>query len=200
MTYFTMQIEDHELAHVAAVSAGNDYAVGNMIYDALLQVGKKGVVTIEQGKCTENNLQIVEGMQFDRGYLSPYFVTDRRRRIVEFQNCKVRTINYIQADIFSYEVIRVHEISWLQLLLVDKKITNPKEMFKLLDNAVQEKYPMVIVAAGIEQEALAPVIRNKLRGVLKAAAIKAPAFGERKSHYLDDIAILTGGSRLNTKV
>ncbi|CAL8994809.1 unnamed protein product [Prunus brigantina] len=161
------EIEDHELAHVAAVSAGNDYAVGNMIYDALLQVGKKGVVTIEQGKCTENNLQIVEGMQFDRGYLSPYFVTDRRRRIVEFQNCK--------------------------LLLVDKKITNPKEMFKLLDNAVQEKYPMVIVAEGIEQEALAPVIRNKLRGVLKAAAIKAPAFGERKSHYLDDIAILTGG-------
>ncbi|KAI5352965.1 hypothetical protein L3X38_005857 [Prunus dulcis] len=162
------EIEDHELAHVAAVSAGNDFAVGNMIYDALLQVGKKGVVTIEQGKCTENNLQIVEGMQFDRGYLSPYFVTDRRRRIVEFQNCK--------------------------LLLVDKKITNPKEMFKLLDNAVQEKYPMVIVAEGIEQEALAPVIRNKLRGVLKAAAIKAPAFGERKSHYLDDIAILTGGT------
>ncbi|KAH0991231.1 hypothetical protein GBA52_002714 [Prunus armeniaca] len=162
------EIEDHELAHVAAVSAGNDYAVGNMIYDALLQVGKNGVVTIEQGKCTENNLQIVEGMQFDRGYLSPYFVTDRRRRIVEFQNCK--------------------------LLLVDKKITNPKEMFKLLDNAVQEKYPMVIVAEGIEQEALAPVIRNKLRGVLKAAAIKAPAFGERKSHYLDDIAILTGGT------
>ncbi|XP_034201553.1 chaperonin 60 subunit beta 4, chloroplastic isoform X1 [Prunus dulcis] len=162
------EIEDHELAHVAAVSAGNDFAVGNMIYDALLQVGKKGVVTIEQGKCTENNLQIVEGMQFDRGYLSPYFVTDRRRRIVEFQNCK--------------------------LLLDHKKITNPKEMFKLLDNAVQEKYPMVIVAEGIEQEALAPVIRNKLRGVLKAAAIKAPAFGERKSHYLDDIAILTGGT------
>ncbi|KAL6294941.1 hypothetical protein ACE6H2_003083 [Prunus campanulata] len=162
------EIEDHELEHVAAVSAGNDYAVGNMIYDALLQVGKKGVVTIEQGKSTENNLQIVEGMQFDRGYLSPYFVTDRRRRIVEFQNCK--------------------------LLLVDKKITNPKEMFKLLDNAVQEKYPIVIVAEVIEQEALAPVIRNKLRGVLKAAAIKAPAFGERKSHYLDDIAILTGGT------
>ncbi|XP_021815084.1 chaperonin 60 subunit beta 4, chloroplastic isoform X1 [Prunus avium] len=162
------EIEDHELAHVAAVSAGNDYAVGNMIYEALLQVGKKGVVTIEQGKSTENNLQIVEGMQFDRGYLSPYFVTDRRRRIVEFENCK--------------------------LLLVDKKITNPKEMFKLLDNAVQEKYPIVIVAEVIEQEALAPVIRNKLRGVLKAAAIKAPAFGERKSHYLDDIAILTGGT------
>ncbi|GMP83024.1 hypothetical protein CsSME_00037100 [Camellia sinensis var. sinensis] len=162
------EVEDHELADVAAVSAGNDYAVGNMISDALRQVGRKGVVTIEKGNYVENALQIVEGMQFDRGYLSPYFVTDRRKMIVEFHDCK--------------------------LLLVDRKITNPKEMFKLLDNAVKEKYPIVIVAEGIEQEALAPIIRNKLRGVLKAAAIKAPAFGERKSHYLDDIAILTGGS------
>ncbi|KAG2706835.1 hypothetical protein I3760_05G120700 [Carya illinoinensis] len=162
------EVEDHEIAHVAAVSAGNDYSVGNMIADALRQVGRKGVVTIEKGKCTENNLQIVEGMQFDRGYLSPYFVTDRQKMTVEFHNCK--------------------------LLLVDRKITNPKEMFGILDSAVKEKYPIVIVAEGIEKEALAPVIRNKLRGVLKAAAIKAPAFGERKSHYLDDIAILTGGT------
>ncbi|KAL4638375.1 hypothetical protein ACB092_03G141700 [Castanea dentata] len=162
------EVEDNELADVAAVSAGNDHAVGNMIADALHQVGKKGVVTIEKGKSTENSLQIVEGMQFDRGYLSPYFVTDRQKMTVEFHNCK--------------------------LLLVDKKITNPKEMFKILDSAVKEKYPIVIVAEGIEQEALAPVIRNKLRGVLMAAAIKAPAFGERKSLYLDDIAILTGGT------
>ncbi|XP_041010401.1 chaperonin 60 subunit beta 4, chloroplastic-like [Juglans microcarpa x Juglans regia] len=162
------EVEDHEIAHVAAVSAGNDYSVGNMIADALRQVGRKGVVTIEKGKGTENNLQIVEGMQFDRGYLSPYFVTDRQKMTVEFHNCK--------------------------LLLVDRKITNPKEMFGILDSAVKEKYPVVIVAEGIEKEALAPVIRNKLRGVLKAAAIKAPAFGERKSHYLDDIAILTGGT------
>ncbi|KAG7979010.1 hypothetical protein I3843_05G108900 [Carya illinoinensis] len=162
------EVEDHEIAHVAAVSAGNDYSVGNMIADALRQVGRKGVVTIEKGKCTENNLQIVEGMQFDRGYLSPYFVTDRQKMTVEFHNCK--------------------------LLLVDRKITNPKDMFGILDSAVKEKYPIVIVAEGIEKEALAPVIRNKLRGVLKAAAIKAPAFGERKSHYLDDIAILTGGT------
>ncbi|XP_075656633.1 chaperonin 60 subunit beta 4, chloroplastic-like isoform X2 [Castanea sativa] len=162
------EVEDNELADVAAVSAGNDHAVGNMIADALHQVGKKGVVTIEKGKSTENSLQIVEGMQFDRGYLSPYFVTDRQKMTVEFHNCK--------------------------LLLVDKKITDPKEMFKILDSAVKEKYPIVIVAEGIEQEALAPVIRNKLRGVLMAAAIKAPAFGERKSLYLDDIAILTGGT------
>lgn len=101
---------------------------------------------------------------------------------------------------FSYRVIRWLGIHWLQLLLVDKKITNPKEMFKILDSAVKEKYPIVIVAEGIEQQALAPVIRNKLKGVLKAAAIKAPAFGERKSHYLDDIAILTGGIRYQTEI
>lgn len=88
------------------------------------------------------------------------------------------------------------KLLWLQLLLVDKKITNAKEMFKILDNAVKEKYPIVIVAEGVEQEALAPVIRNKLKGTLKAVAIRAPAFGERQSHYLDDIAILTGGSEI----
>ncbi|KAJ4974743.1 hypothetical protein NE237_007917 [Protea cynaroides] len=162
------EVEDHQLADVAAVSAGNDYVVGNMIADAFQRVGRKGVVTIEKGNSTENSLQIVEGMQFDRGYLSPYFVTDRQKMAVEFQNCK--------------------------LLLVDKKITNLKELFTVLDGAVKDKYPIVIVAEGIEQEALAPIIRNKLKGVLKAAAIKAPAFGERKSHYLDDIAILTGGT------
>ncbi|KAG5532624.1 hypothetical protein RHGRI_027051 [Rhododendron griersonianum] len=162
------EVEDHELAYVAAVSAGNDYAVGNMISEALRRVGRRGFVKIEKGNCAENALKIVEGMQFDRGYLSPYFVTDRRKMIVEFHDCK--------------------------LLLVNGKITNPKEMFKLLDSAVKEEYPIVIVAEGIEQEALAPVIRNKLRGVLKAAAIKALAFGERKSHYLDDIATLTGGT------
>nr|AKH05144.1 chaperonin-60 beta4 [Pelargonium nanum] len=162
------EVEDHELVDVAAVSAGNDYAVGKMIADALQQVGKRGVVTIETGRSIENSLQIVEGMQFPRGYLSPYFVTDRRKMIVEFHDCK--------------------------LLLVDKKITYPEEMFKILDNAVKEEYPIVIVAEGIEQEALAPVITNKLKGVIRAAAIKAPAFGERKSDYLDDIAILTGGT------
>ncbi|XP_058112395.1 ruBisCO large subunit-binding protein subunit beta, chloroplastic-like isoform X2 [Magnolia sinica] len=163
-----VKVEDHELADVAAVSAGNDYIVGNMIADALRRVGKKGVVTIEKGKSIENSMQVVEGMQFDRGYLSPYFVTDREKMAVEFHNCK--------------------------LLLIDQKISNPKEMFKILDSAVKEKYPIVIVAEGIEQAALAPIIRNKLRGVLKAAAVKAPAFGERKSHYLDDIAILTGAT------
>ncbi|TXG56725.1 hypothetical protein EZV62_018038 [Acer yangbiense] len=162
------EVEDRELADVAAVSAGNDYTIGNIISDALRQVGRKGVVTIEKGKCTENSLQIVEGMKFDRGYLSPHFVTDRQKMTAEFHNCK--------------------------LLLVDKKITNPKDMFKILDSAVKEKYPVVVVAEDIVPQALALLIRNKRKGVFKAAAIKAPAFGERKSHYLDDIAILTGAT------
>ncbi|KAI5436363.1 hypothetical protein KIW84_022731 [Lathyrus oleraceus] len=168
LSLMSREVEDHELKDVAAVSAGNDYVVGNMISEALQQVGRRGVVTIEKGKCTDNSLEIVEGMQFDRGYLSPYFVTDRRKMTIELYNCK--------------------------LLLVDKKIKNPKELLNILNSAVKEKYPILIVAEGIEQDALAPIIKNKLRGVLKVAAIKAPAFGERKSHYLEDIAILTGGT------
>lgn len=161
------EVEDHELSDVAAISAGNDFEVGIMISEAIQKVGRKGVITIEKGNCAENILQIVEGMQFDRGYMSKYF-SDRRTMKAEFQDCK--------------------------LLLVDKIITNPKEMYRILDMAVKGNHPIIIIAEGIEQEALAPVIRNKLKGVLKAAAVKAPAFGERKSHYLDDIAILTRGT------
>ncbi|CAO2840467.1 unnamed protein product [Amaranthus hypochondriacus] len=168
------EIEEREIADVAAVSAGNDYAVGNMIAEALEKVGKKGVVRIERGTSTDNRLQVVEGMQFDRGFLSPYFVTDRRRMTVEYDNCKV--------------------------LLVDKKITHPKEVFKMLENAVKGDFPILIIAEGIEQEAMAPIIRNKLKGALKAVAIKAPAFGERKSHCLDDIAILTGGTVVRDEI
>ncbi|XP_031478954.1 ruBisCO large subunit-binding protein subunit beta, chloroplastic-like [Nymphaea colorata] len=164
----TKEVEEHELADVAAVSAGNDYAVGNLILDALRKVGWRGVVMIEKGKCTDHLVEFVEGMHFDRGYLSPYFVTDREKMSCEFHNCK--------------------------LLLVDKKITNAKDVFNVLEGAVKDKFPIVIVAEGIEQEAMAPIIKNKLRGVLKVAAVKAPAFGQRKSHYLDDIAILTGGT------
>ncbi|KAK9105223.1 hypothetical protein Scep_022067 [Stephania cephalantha] len=161
-------VEVHELVDVAAVSAGNDYVVGNMIAKAFQHVGRNGIIRIEKGKSTEYSMQIVEGMQFDRGYLSPYFVNDRQKMVAEFHHCK--------------------------LLLVDKKISNPKDLFKILDGAVKEKFPIVIIAEGIEQGALAPIIRNKLKGVLKAVAIKAPSFGERKSHYLDDIAILTGAT------
>ncbi|CAI0384299.1 unnamed protein product [Linum tenue] len=168
------EVEDSELADVAAVSAGNNYEVGNMIAEAMSKVGRKGVVTLEEGKSAENNLYVVEGMQFDRGYISPYFVTDSEKMSVEFDNCK--------------------------LLLVDKKISNARDLVNVLEDAIRSGFPIVIVAEDIEQEALATLVVNKLRGALKIAALKAPGFGERKSQYLDDIAILTGGTVIREEV
>ncbi|KAK2992589.1 hypothetical protein RJ640_013209 [Escallonia rubra] len=168
------EVEDSELADVAAVSAGNNYEVGQMIAEALSKVGRKGVVTLEEGKSAENSLYVVEGMQFDRGYISPYFVTDSEKMAVEFENCKV--------------------------LLVDKKITNARDLINVLEDAIRGGYPIVIIAEDIEQEALATLVVNKLRGALKIAALKAPGFGERKSQYLDDIAILTGGTVIREEV
>ncbi|PQP93775.1 ruBisCO large subunit-binding protein subunit beta chloroplastic [Prunus yedoensis var. nudiflora] len=145
------EVEDSELADVAAVSAGNNYEVGNMIAEALSKVGRKGVVTLEEGKSAENSLYVVEGMQFDRGYISPYFVTDSEKMAVEYENCK--------------------------LLLVDKKITNARDLINILEEAIRGGYPVVIIAEDIEQEALATLVVNKLRGALKIAALKAPGFG-----------------------
>uniref|UniRef100_A0A0E0DER9 Uncharacterized protein n=1 Tax=Oryza meridionalis TaxID=40149 RepID=A0A0E0DER9_9ORYZ len=162
------EIEDHEIAHVAAVSAGDDYAVGNMISDAFKRVGRKGMVRIENGRGTENGLEIVEGMQFERGYLSPYFVTDRTNMSAEFTDCKI--------------------------LLVDKKITDASEIIRILDSAVKEDYPLLIVAEDVEEKAMADLIKNKLKGTIKVAAIKAPSFGEQMTQCLDDIAIMTGGT------
>ncbi|CAL9106741.1 unnamed protein product [Musa textilis] len=162
------EIEDSELADVAAVSAGNNYEIGNMIAEAMNKVGRKGVVTLEEGKSAENNMYVVEGMQFDRGYISPYFVTDSEKMSVEYENCK--------------------------LLLVDKKITNARDLINVLEDAIRGGYPVLIISEDIEQEALATLVVNKLRGSLKIAALKAPGFGERKSQYLDDIAILTGAT------
>uniref|UniRef100_A0A6N2K8E7 RuBisCO large subunit-binding protein subunit beta, chloroplastic n=1 Tax=Salix viminalis TaxID=40686 RepID=A0A6N2K8E7_SALVM len=142
------EVEDSELADVAAVSAGNNYEVGNMIAEAMSKVGRKGVVTLEEGKSADNSLYVVEGMQFDRGYISPYFVTDSEKMSVEFENCK--------------------------LLLVDKKITNARDLITILEDAIRAGYPI--------------------------AALKAPGFGERKSQYLDDIAILTGGTVVREEV
>ncbi|CAN6456647.1 unnamed protein product [Victoria cruziana] len=168
------EVEDGELADVAAVSAGNNYEIGNMIAEAMSKVGRKGVVTLEEGKSAENNLYVVEGMQFDRGYISPYFVTDSEKMSVEYENCK--------------------------LLLVDKKITNARDLISVLEEAIRGGYPIVIIAEDIEQEALATLVVNKLRGALKIAALKAPGFGERKSQYLDDIAILTGATVVRDEV
>lgn len=161
------EIEENEIADVAAVSAGNDCIVGNMISNALCAVGKNGFIRIDTGRGIENSLEVVKGMQFERGFLSPYFVTDRASMSTEFNDCKI--------------------------LLVDKIITSPKELLGMLDEAVKGGYPLLVIAEGVEEDALVPMIRNKLKGLLKVAAIKAPAFAERKSDYLDDISILTGG-------
>ncbi|CAK9231294.1 unnamed protein product [Sphagnum troendelagicum] len=168
------EVEDSELADVAAVSAGNNEEVGQMIADAMHKVGRKGVVTLEEGKSAENSLYVVEGMQFDRGYISPYFVTDPEKMSVQYDNCKV--------------------------LLVDKKISTARDMIGILEDAIRGSYPILIIAEDIEQEALATLVVNKLRGALKVAAIKAPGFGERKSQYLDDIAILTGGTVVRDEI
>ncbi|XVF74533.1 hypothetical protein PTKIN_Ptkin13bG0117800 [Pterospermum kingtungense] len=168
------EVEDSELADVAAVSAGNNHEVGNMIAEAMGKVGRKGIVTLEEGSSSENSLYVVEGMQFDRGYSSPYFVTDNEKMAVEYENCK--------------------------LLLVDKKITNARDLIHVLEDAIKGGYPIVIIAEDIEQEALATLVVNKIRGALKIAALKAPGFGERKSQYLDDIAILTGGTVIRDEV
>ncbi|XP_047976830.1 ruBisCO large subunit-binding protein subunit beta, chloroplastic [Salvia hispanica] len=168
------EVEDSELADVAAVSAGNNYEVGNMIAEALSKVGRKGVVTLEEGRSADNNLYVVEGMQFDRGYISPYFVTDSEKMTIEYENCK--------------------------LLLVDKKITNARDLINVLEDAIRGSYPVLIIAEDIEQEALGTLVVNKLRGALKVAALKAPGFGERKSQYLDDIATLTGGTVIREEV
>lgn len=168
------EVTDSELADVAAVSAGNNEEVGQMIAEAMSKVGRKGVVTLEEGKSAENHLYVVEGMQFDRGYLSPYFVTDSEKMSVEFENCK--------------------------LLLVDKKVTNARDLVGVLEDAIKGGYPILIIAEDVEQEALATLVVNKLRGSLKIAALKAPGFGDRKSQYLDDIAILTGGTVIREEV
>ncbi|KAG0595380.1 hypothetical protein M758_UG161700 [Ceratodon purpureus] len=168
------EVEDSELADVAAVSAGNNPEVGQMIAEAMSKVGRRGVVTLEEGKSAENSLYVVEGMQFDRGFISPYFVTDPEKMSVEYDNCK--------------------------LLLVDKKITTARDMIGILEETIRGGFPLLIIAEDIEQEALSTLVVNKLRGSLKVAALKAPGFGERKSQYLDDIAILTNGTVVRDEI
>jgi len=162
------QVQDSELADVATVSAGGNTEVGEMISNAMAKVGRQGVITLEESKSTESNLFVVEGMQFDRGYISPYFVTDPERMVAEYDQCR--------------------------LLLVDKKISTARDIIGILEEAIRGSFPLLIIAEDIEQEALATLVVNKLRGALKVAALKAPGFGERKSQYLEDIAILTGAT------
>ncbi len=157
-----------EIAQVATVSANNDEEIGNMISDAMDKVGKDGVITVEEAKGTETEVKTVEGMQFDRGYLSPYFVTNTEKMEAELEQ------PYI--------------------LIYDKKISSMKELLPVLEPVAQTGKPLVIIAEDVDGEALATLVVNKIRGALKVAAVKAPGFGDRRKAMLEDIAILTGGT------
>ncbi len=157
-----------EIAQVASVSANNDPTVGAMIADAMEKVGKDGVITVEEAKGTETEVKTVEGMQFDRGYLSPYFVTNTEKMEAELESPL--------------------------LLIYDKKISNMKELLPILEAASQTGKPLLIVAEDIDGEALATLVVNKIRGTLKVAAVKAPGFGDRRKAMLEDIAVLTGAT------
>jgi len=159
--------EKKEVAQVAAISANNDKEIGELIADAMEKVGKDGVITVEEAKGLETTLEVVEGMQFDRGYLSPYFVTDPE---------KMETV-------FEDPVILIHE----------KKISNMRDLLPLLEEVARSSRPLLIIAEDVEGEALATLVVNKLRGTLNACAVKAPGFGDRRKEMLKDIAILTGG-------
>jgi len=159
--------EQQEISQVGTISANNDQTIGNIIAEAMAKVGKEGVITVEEAKSMETTLEIVEGMQFDRGYLSPYFVTNAEKMEVSLEQ------PYI--------------------LLHEKKISNMKDMVPLLEQIAKMGKPLLIIAEDVEGEALATLVVNKLRGTLKVAAVKAPGFGDRRKAMLEDIAILTGG-------
>jgi chaperonin GroEL len=160
--------DQKEIAQVGTISANNDPTIGNIIAEAMNKVGKEGVITVEEAKSMETTLEVVEGMQFDRGYLSPYFVTDPEKMVVNLEN----------------PFILIHE----------KKISNMKDMLPVLEQIAKMSRPLLIVAEDVEGEALATLVVNKLRGTISAAAVKAPGFGDRRKAMLEDIATLTGGN------
>ncbi|MDA1210267.1 MAG: chaperonin GroEL, partial [Bacteroidetes bacterium] len=157
-----------KIQQVASISANNDEAIGSLIAEAFGKVGKEGVITVEEAKGTETYVDVVEGMQFDRGYLSPYFVTNSEKMHAELENPMI--------------------------LLYDKKISNMKDLLPVLEPVAQQGKSLLIIAEDVEGEALATLVVNKLRGSLKIAAVKAPGFGDRRKAMLEDIAILTGGT------
>jgi chaperonin GroEL len=163
-------VEKEEMEHVAAISANNDHEIGGLVADAMDKVGKDGVVTVEESKSMETTLEMVEGMEFDRGYLSPYFVTNRESLTAELEN------PYI--------------------LIYDKKISSMKDILPVLEKIARSGKPTLIIAEDVEGEALATLVVNNLRGTLKACAVKAPGYGDRRKAMLEDIAILTGGELL----
>ncbi|NBB86468.1 MAG: chaperonin GroEL [Bacteroidetes bacterium] len=165
----SVDTEDKDrITQIASISANNDYAIGELIADAFERVGKDGVITVEEAKGTETFLEVVEGMQFDRGYLSPYFVTD------------------------SDNMEAVLEDPYI--LIHDKKISTMKDLLPVLEKVAQTGNPLLVIGEDVEGEALATIVVNKLRGTLKVAAVKAPGFGDRRKAMLEDIAVLTGGT------
>jgi chaperonin GroEL len=159
--------DSSKIQQVASISANNDSAIGKLIAEAMKKVGKEGVITVEEAKGTDTTVDVVEGMQFDRGYISPYFVTNSEKMVAELQN------PYI--------------------LIYDKKISNMKDILHILEKVAQSGRPLLIIAEDLEGEALATLVVNKLRGTLKVAAVKAPGFGDRRKEMLQDIAVLTKG-------
>ncbi|MDA8961834.1 chaperonin GroEL, partial [Congregibacter sp.] len=172
---FAIPCEDNKaIAQVGTISANSDHAVGEIIADAMDKVGKEGVITVEEGSGLENELDVVEGMQFDRGYLSPYFITNQDSMSVDTDSPFI--------------------------LLVDKKISNIRELLPLLEQVAKASKPLVIVAEDVEGEALATLVVNNMRGIVKVAACKAPGFGDRRKAMLQDIAILTGATVISEEV
>lgn len=163
--------DNSKIEQVATISANNDNTIGKLIAEAMAKVKKEGVITVEEAKGTETYVDIVEGMQFDRGYLSPYFVTNSEKMIAELEN------PYI--------------------LIYDKKISSMKDLLPILEKAAQTGHPLLIISEDVEGEALATLVVNKIRGSLKIAAVKAPGFGDRRKAMLEDIAILTGGTLIS---
>ncbi|MDS4029783.1 MAG: chaperonin GroEL, partial [Candidatus Contendobacter sp.] len=166
--------DDKAIAQVGTISANADEAIGQIIADAMKKVGKEGVITVEEGKGLENELDVVEGMQFDRGYISPYFINNQQSMNAELES------PYI--------------------LLYDKKISNVRDLLPVLEGVAKASKPLLIVAEDVEGEALATLVVNTIRGIVKVAAVKAPGFGDRRKAMLQDIAILTGGQVISDEV
>src|SRR5438128_8561634 len=160
-----------EIAQVGSISANGDKTIGSLIAEAMAKVGRDGVITVEEAKGLETTLEVVEGMQFDRGYLSPYFVTDPERMEAVFEDAKI--------------------------LIYEKKISSMKDLLPILEQVARQGKPLLIIAEDVEGEALATLVVNKLRGTLNVAAVKAPGFGDRRKAMLEDIAILTGGKLIS---
>ena len=166
--------DDKAIAQVGTISANSDESIGNIIAEAMKKVGKEGVITVEEGSGLDNELDVVEGMQFDRGYLSPYFINNQQSQQVEFDD------PYI--------------------LIHDKKISNVRELLPVLEGVAKAGKPLLIVAEEVEGEALATLVVNTIRGIVKVAAVKAPGFGDRRKAILEDIAVLTGGTVVSEEV